>query len=175
MLRTAILLAGLVFLVIVVFGTAFGPPGDKAHRQVAAPRLPTYDSGREETARSLVREIEIREQRSGHYLVEGVVNGVDVLFLVDTGASKLTLAPQDAERIGLRPGRRDFTESYLTANGIVRGAPVTLREVRIGQLTVEDVEATVNEAPLHISLLGMSFLGRLDGYEARDGRLILRW
>jgi predicted aspartyl protease len=46
----------------------------------------------------------------------------------------------------------------------VRGAPVVLREIRVGQLNLFDVSASVNEAPLEVSLLGMSFLEQLSGY-----------
>jgi len=53
-------------------------------------------------------------------------------------------------------------------------APVTLREIRIGQLSIYDVPAAVLEN-LNISLLGMSFLGRLQGYEMRDGKLTINW
>ncbi len=175
LLRTAFLLASLVLLVALAFGTAFGPWNGPARRQAASSAAPVSAPAGEGRSGTPVREIEIGARRNGHFLVEAAVNGVDVLFLVDTGASKLTLTPRDAARVGLRPTRRDFTEAYRTANGIVRGAPVVLREVRIGQLAVEDVEATVNEGPLHVSLLGMSFLRRLDGYEVRGGRLVLRW
>jgi len=53
-------------------------------------------------------------------------------------------------------------------------APVTLREVRIGQLSIYDVPAAVLEH-LNISLLGMSFLTRLESYEMRDGKLTISW
>jgi aspartyl protease family protein len=56
-----------------------------------------------------------------------------------------------------------------------RAAPVELRELRIGQLQVFDLEASVNGGPLPISLLGMTFLQRLSSYEVAGGRLILRW
>ena len=61
-----------------------------------------------------------------------------------------------------------------TANGVGHAAPVSLREVRIGQLAVDDVRATVLEN-LNISLLGQSFLTRLDSYEMRDGVLTLNY
>jgi clan AA aspartic protease (TIGR02281 family) len=53
-------------------------------------------------------------------------------------------------------------------------APVTLREIRIDQLSVFDVPAAVVEK-LDISLLGMSFLSRLEGYEMREGKLTISW
>jgi aspartyl protease family protein len=52
---------------------------------------------------------------------------------------------------------------------------VRLRELRVGQFSLYDLDASVNEGPLAISLLGMSFLDRLDGYQVEGGRLILRW
>ena len=82
---------------------------------------------------------------------------------------------EDAKRIGINTGALRFTREYQTANGLIRAAPVTLRDVSISQLRVRNVEATVSEAPMGISLLGMSFLGELSGYEVRGDRLILRW
>jgi aspartyl protease family protein len=111
----------------------------------------------------------------GHYVIEVMVNGTPVTFLIDTGASDVVLNLDDARRVGFEPRTLRYTERFQTANGEVRGAPVTLREVRIGQLQLFDLGASVNEAPLSVSLLGMSFLERLAGYEVRDGRLVLRW
>jgi aspartyl protease family protein len=111
----------------------------------------------------------------GHYVVEALVNGAPVTFLVDTGASDIVLTLDDARRIGLRPRTLEFSQRFSTANGEVRGAPVVLREIRIGQLYLYDVSASVNEAPLEVSLLGMSFLEQLSGYQVERGRLILRW
>ena len=111
----------------------------------------------------------------GHFLIEAIVNGVPVDFLVDTGASHIVLSVQDARKLGFTANQLQFTEQFQSANGIVRGAPVELRELRIGQLRLFDLEASVNGGPLPISLLGMSFLQRLSSYEVARGRLILRW
>ena len=111
----------------------------------------------------------------GHYVVEAMVNGTPVDFLVDTGASHVVLAPADAARLGIRPAQLRFTGRAETANGTVGLAPVTLRELRIGQLSRHGVAAVVNEAPMGISLLGMSFLDGLEGWEARGDRLLLYW
>jgi clan AA aspartic protease (TIGR02281 family) len=120
-------------------------------------------------------EYVVRAGSGGHYLIEAVVNGAPVTFLVDTGASNIVLTTEDAERLGLQPATLRFTQRFATANGETRGAPVVLREIRIGQFSLFDVAASVNEAPLPVSLLGMSFLKQLNGYEVNDGRLILRW
>jgi clan AA aspartic protease (TIGR02281 family) len=111
----------------------------------------------------------------GHFLVEAVVNGVPIDFMVDTGASHVVLTLQDARKLGFSASNLDFTDEFESANGAVQAAPVELREFRVGQFQLYDVEAFVNGGPLPISLLGMSFLQRLSSYEVARGRLILRW
>lgn len=111
----------------------------------------------------------------GHFVIEAVVNGTPLDFVVDTGASDVMLSPDDAERLGFRDTELRFTRRYQTANGEVAAAPVRLRELRIGQFRVYDLPASVNAAPLRVSLLGMTFLRELRGYEVENDRLILRW
>jgi aspartyl protease family protein len=116
-----------------------------------------------------------RADRSGHYLVDGTVNGAPIRMLVDTGATFVVLSLEDARAAGIDSARLSFTERMTTANGEATVARTTLRELRLGQLSVEQVPAMVVDAPLHVSLLGMSFLSRLDGYTIRDGVLTLEW
>ncbi len=118
--------------------------------------------------------VEIRAGVGSHFVLEAMVNGQPVRFLVDTGASDVVLSPTDARRLGFDPETLSFTKRYRTANGTVMGAPVRLGRVAVGPIVVEDVRASVNGADMSRSLLGMSFLGRLGGYEVRDGKLILR-
>jgi aspartyl protease family protein len=110
----------------------------------------------------------------GHVILEAAVNGAPVRMLVDTGASLVTLTPQDARAVGIAPSELVYNARANTANGSARMAPVTLREIRIDQLSIYDVPAAVLEN-LNISLLGMSFLARLQGYEMRDGKLTITW
>jgi aspartyl protease family protein len=120
-------------------------------------------------------ELVIRAGPHGHFVVDAEVDGTPLTFLIDTGASDIVLSQADARRLGLEPRTLDYSRSYQTANGVVRAAPVQLRELRLGQLQLYELDASVNERPLPVSLLGMSFLSRLQGYEVTDGRLILRW
>lgn len=120
-------------------------------------------------------EIVVPATSGGHFLVEAEIDGVAIEFLVDTGSSMVVLSEDDAELLGLRADELDFTERYQTANGIIEGAPVVLDRMRIGDLELEDVRSTVIRAPLDRSLLGMTFLSRLEGYEVERDRLILRW
>lgn len=110
----------------------------------------------------------------GHVVIDAAVNGVPIRMLVDTGASLVTLTPEDARAAGIDPDHLIFNARANTANGAARMAPVTLREIRIDQLSVYDVPAAVLEN-LNVSLLGMSFLAQLQSYEMRDGRLTITW
>jgi aspartyl protease family protein len=121
------------------------------------------------------RTITIPRGRGGHFWVTARVGDSDVRFLVDTGATAIVMDPGDAERIGLRLRDRNFTKKAQTAGGVVRMAPVTLRRLRIGALTLHDLDAFVNETPIGNSLLGIAFLKRLDGYKVQGDKLILYW
>jgi aspartyl protease family protein len=112
--------------------------------------------------------------RAGHVIIDAVVNGAPMRMLVDTGASFVTLTPADARAAGITPGELVFNRRASTANGFVRMAIVTLREIRLGQLSLNDIHAAVLEN-LNVSLLGMSFLDRLQSYEMRDGKLTITW
>jgi aspartyl protease family protein len=119
--------------------------------------------------------VELRADRSGHFLAKASVNGRPIEMLVDTGASLVALSFEDAERVGVyvRPG--DFTSRVQTANGIAWVAPVTLDSLSIGDITLYDVKAVVSEpGRLGTSLLGMTFIGRLGRAEMRDGVLVLQ-
>ncbi len=112
--------------------------------------------------------------QGGHFFAEAEVEGKKMMFMIDTGASDVALSRADARRLGISPSERDFTRLYQTANGPSRGAPVTLDSVAIGPIDVRYVEASVVEGELQMSLLGMSFLNRLSGYQVTGDRLVLR-
>jgi clan AA aspartic protease (TIGR02281 family) len=118
-------------------------------------------------------EIAIERDSRGHFIADFWVNGTPVTFLVDSGATDVVLSPDDARKVGL--GYLEYDRVYNTANGKVRAASVTFREVRIGQMSVRSVPGAVNEAEMGISLLGMSFLSKLRGFESTGERLILRY
>ena len=114
-----------------------------------------------------------RAGEAGHFVVTAQVDGTDVEFLVDTGATHVVLSPKDASLLGMDPDQLDYRRRYNTANGIGLGAPVVLNRVTIGPIELTGVQAAVNQAPMGRSLLGMSFLSRIERYEVRDGRLTL--
>ena len=117
----------------------------------------------------------LRAGRGGHFTVEAWVDGTEVDFLIDTGASVVVLSPDDAETLGLWPESLDYSAVFETANGQARAAPVTLRELRIGEIELDDVQAAVMEVPMTTSLLGMSALSQLQSYRVDGDRMILSW
>jgi aspartyl protease family protein len=120
-------------------------------------------------------ELLIRANGAGHFLIDADVERAKIRFLVDTGATMVVLSPEDARRAGLSEDRLNFSREVSTANGNVRVAPVTLRKFKVGQIVLRDVEAVVNSAPMRVSLLGMSFLRRLDGWQVKGDKLYLAW
>lgn len=121
------------------------------------------------------RSLTIGADHRGHYVVHPAIDNYRIRMLVDTGASFVALTDADARALGVKPGSAAYSIALNTANGVVRGARVRLREVRLGDILVRDVEAVVLPAgALTMSLLGTSFLRRLAGYEVRGGRMILR-
>lgn len=109
----------------------------------------------------------------GHFRIQALVNGSRVTFMLDTGATDIVLAPDDARRIGYDPATLSYDQLAQTANGTVRGASVRLQDLSIGPVGFRDVPATVNGAEMSDSLLGMAFLNRLHGWRVENGMLTL--
>jgi aspartyl protease family protein len=116
----------------------------------------------------------IRKSDDGHFWTDARVNGRPTRFMVDTGASYVALPYSDARRLDVRPRDEDFTVTVQTANGATKAAPVMLREIRISGVTLTNVQAVVLQNGLDTPLLGMSFLNRLDSFEARADTMRLK-
>ena len=111
--------------------------------------------------------IVLSAESGGHFFAPGAINGKAVRFLVDTGATNIAIGQADAERLGIdyRSGRRSYS---LTANGPVAAHQVSLGSVRVGDVTVYNVDATVLPAPMSHVLLGNSFLTRFQMKREND-------
>jgi aspartyl protease family protein len=110
---------------------------------------------------------------SGQFFASGAVNGRSIRFIVDTGATLTTLSRADGDRLRL-DYRSGMPVRAMTVNGVVQGWQVTLDSVRIGKVTVRDVDAiVVDNSTLPVGLLGMNFLGRFDMVR-RGSTLVLR-
>lgn len=110
----------------------------------------------------------------GHYWAEGEVNGRQIRFLVDTGATAVALTPTDARRLGIDLAALRYGYDVVTAGGRARAAPVRLSSISVAGAKLDDVDALVIENGLDASLLGMSYLGRLSSFQATPQALVLR-
>lgn len=116
-------------------------------------------------------EVVLQQNRAGHYVVQGVINGTSVTFLVDTGATQVAISEALANQLGVRQGGN---VSVQTANGTVAGFSTRLEMVRIGTIEVHDVSALVAPGLEDDTvLLGMSFLKHVE-FTQRNGKLILK-
>jgi len=139
------------------------PRADEAMRQAPVP-----------AAQPDARAASIRKSADGHYWAEAKVDGKAVRFLVDTGATAVSLTLEDARRLGIDTAHLDYVYDVITADGKTRAASVRLAAVSIAGARVENVDALVIEKGLNASLLGMSYLGRLRSFEATQSALILK-
>jgi aspartyl protease family protein len=113
------------------------------------------------------------QANGGHFAVDARVDGRRIPFMIDTGASQVTIRESDASRLGFHPKERDYTIRINTANGVGRAAQVDLRMVEVGDILVRDVPAlVVPDNVLNVNLLGMTFLSRVRWSHER-GRLML--
>jgi aspartyl protease family protein len=120
------------------------------------------------------RSLVVPHDARGHFEVDARVDGRQLSFMVDTGASVIALTASDAAQLGIHPAAREFIALVKTANGTVRGAPTQLDMVEVGDLVVRDVAALVlPDEALSENLLGLSFLSRLRRFEFSDGKLVL--
>lgn len=105
--------------------------------------------------------ITLQPDGRGHYIVHGQINGGTVRMLVDTGASLVAMSADDAMRLGIdyKKGQQGHAN---TANGQVTIYRVTLNHVKVGDIQLNQVAASVQEHGLPFTLLGMSFLNRTE-------------
>jgi aspartyl protease family protein len=120
-------------------------------------------------------EVTFPTSTDGHYYVNATVNGVTIRFMVDTGASRVVISPRDAKRLGFKTEDLSFSVQSSTANGMVWSAPVTLESITVQGHTVNNVQASISNSDLDVSLLGMSYLEKLKGYRVEKGTLTLQY
>lgn len=97
----------------------------------------------------------------GHYIADGTINGLPVRFLVDTGATMVSLGMSEARRLGLDKlaGQSGFSQTAAGAAPVTR---VRLERVSLGDINLDGVDALIHGNDLPVTLLGMSFLNRTD-------------
>jgi aspartyl protease family protein len=121
------------------------------------------------------RTVEFARTRSGEFQVAADINGARIATVLDTGASAVVLTQEAAKAAGLPIEVLNYTVSVETANGRTRAAAVTLDRLAVGAIVERAVPALVAQpGQLKTTLLGMSFLNRLEGWEVRGDKLLLR-
>jgi aspartyl protease family protein len=118
------------------------------------------------------REMVVGRSDGGAFFVMAEVNGSPVRFLIDTGSSEIVLSPADAARAHVNGAGATLPSE--TANGVGYGAVATVDSLTVGPIRMRDVPVAVNRAPMSESLLGMSFLRRLESFEVRGDEMILK-
>lgn len=117
------------------------------------------------------REIVLQRNRYGHYIASGEINNQPVIFILDTGATHISVPAEVARRLKLKPGAR---MPVMTANGQIEVYRTSLRQVNLGGIKRSNVSASINPyMPGDEVLLGMSFLRHLD-FSQRGDQLLLR-
>jgi aspartyl protease family protein len=121
------------------------------------------------------RVVEVARGRAGEFGVQTRVNGGAVPMILDTGASAVVLTQEAAKAAGLPLEVLNYNVTVDTANGKTRAAAVTLDSIGVGGLIERSVPALIAQpGQLRTSLLGMSFLNRLESWEVRGDKLVLR-
>jgi aspartyl protease family protein len=121
----------------------------------------------------------VSKAADGHFWADAEVSGPaggagKVHFLVDTGATAVALTPADAAKLGFKASDLKYGHDVTTASGSSRAAAITLQSVSINGAKLENVQALVVADGLDVSLLGMSYLGRLTRFEATRETLSLQ-
>jgi len=152
-----------LWVLLLVFGTYFAQKWmDKRNRG----QIPTNISGPEGRL-----SVELEADRLGHYVVLAQVNGQPVTFLVDTGASGVSIPGDVASKLGLKPG---LAYPVSTANGTITVRSTSIARLSIGKISLENVRASINSSmDGDVGLLGMTFLRHFELVQ-RDGFLTIR-
>jgi len=146
------------------------PVAENARGAITTPPPPRAVASRASGGR-----VEIPADSLGQFSAQVEIDGRRMKMLVDTGATFISLSHEDAHSIGVRLPQSAYTMPLHTANGELRAAKTILRNVRVNGITAYDVQAIVlPRGASSISLLGMSFLSKLGGFEVARGNLILK-
>lgn len=143
----------LALLLIFVLG------GYLIYQHITRPKLEIISDG----------QLRLQRHNDGHYHVTGRINGVPVRFLLDTGASIVSVSEQLARQAGLSC---ETPATFTTANGKVRGCITHRKEVEFGGFRVFDVDVAIMPGMDGAALLGMNVLGRFD-LQQSDGTLLI--
>jgi aspartyl protease family protein len=143
-------------------------PADKAHHYVIEGRPDTRNVGS-----GSFDAVELERETDGHFYAAADVDGTPIRLMVDTGASMIALSAADARKLGFQWNASELQHVGRGVNGDVMGKPVQLDSVTVGDLQADNVEAVIIPEGLDVSLLGQSFLSRVDNVQIEGDRMTL--
>lgn len=119
-----------------------------------------------------MREVILQRNKYGHYVASGQINGKDVIFMLDTGATDVSIPATLAAQLGLKRGA---PATYQTANGLITSYRTRIPHITLGNIVLKDIRASINPATTSEDtiLLGMSFLKKIE-FTQKGKQLILR-
>jgi aspartyl protease family protein len=121
------------------------------------------------------RTVEFARANTGDFRIGAEINGQRIAMVLDTGASSVVLTQDAAKKAGLPLEFLKYSVNVETANGHTLAAPVTLDRVAVGGIVEREVPALIAQpGALKLSLLGMSFLNRLQSFEVRGSTVLMR-
>lgn len=121
-----------------------------------------------------VRAAFIPQNKNGHFSADFHINGRYVHGMIDTGATYVAINASTARKLGLGLANSDYKHQVQTANGVTKAALVILDRMEVGSISVSSVEAFVLEdKALSSTLIGMSFMSKLQSYRVKNNNLEL--
>ncbi len=121
-----------------------------------------------------VRTLTVARSSNGHFNIEANIDGADVRFLIDTGATGTVLSERDAVRAGIAVDALAFNRPVQTANGLAFEARTRIKRFEIGPFALRNVGVGVlRDDQLQTSLLGMNVLSHFVSMRIEGDRLIL--
>jgi len=122
------------------------------------------------TSTQTLNEVILKANRNNHYVVTGKINNMRVVFLLDTGATNVSVPEHVANKLGLKKG---FPLAVTTANGVVQVYSTTLKSLQVGSIVLKKIRANINPHMKNNEiLLGMSALKHLE-LRHKEGELLL--
>lgn len=160
------LLVWVIILLVVVAGYSYWPDiqRSKLYASLVPGAVITNQEG----------DLIVKKAQDGHFYINAEVNGKNIRFMVDTGASDITFSQKDVQKLEIDPNSLEYNKFYSTANGMTRGASIKISYLKVGSFEMNDFYASANEGQLENSLLGMDFLKRFKSFGFEGDSLILR-
>ena len=166
-----ILLVMLVLLATVGAVVAYGDPDQIAHASNTVSGLLRKHAA----AVAPARAVQVSRGQGGEFALQAKINGVNAPMVIDTGATSVVLTYETAKAAGLPLELLEYDVDVETAGGHTKAARLTLDRLAVGKLVERSVPAlVVPHGQMKTNLLGMSFLDRLESWEVRPDRLMLR-